>query len=140
MMTDLETAKKIMKDEGYTCVILNGGDIYVSNKRGVSFLLSLYEDKKELSNYSASDKVVGRGAAFLYALLNIKEVYADVLSKGAAEILEKYAIPYSYTTLCDYIINRTGDGICPIEEAVLDTEDKLIGLEKIKARLQELQK
>ena len=42
------------------------------------------------------DKVVGRAAAFLYVLLEVKEIYAGVMSEGAADVLSKYGICSGY--------------------------------------------
>ena len=40
-----------------------------------------------------------RPAALLFALLKIKNVYGEVLSRKAIPILEKYGIKYSFGTV-----------------------------------------
>lgn len=54
----------------------------------------------------------------LFALLKIKNVYGEVLSRKAIPILEKYGIKYSFGTVTDSIKNRYGTGICPMEQTV----------------------
>ena len=55
-----------------------------STERGVKPLLQWLDGENRVKGFSAVDKVVGRAAAFLYVLLEVKEVYAGVMSEGAA--------------------------------------------------------
>lgn len=120
-MTDIRKyAKDKLLCEGYTCVIYDGENEILSRERGVSFLLSLYNDSVNLNGYFAADKVVGRGAALLYVLLGVGEIYAHIISKTALDVLDKCGIKCTYGTLVPNIINRKGDGICPIENATKD--------------------
>ncbi len=120
MKDNLLKAREMLKNGGYTCVITNGDNFYTSAERGVKPLLSWYDSKLDVKGYVAADKVVGKAAAFIYVLLGVSCVYADVMSKGAAEVFEEYGIDYLYTTLTDAIINRTNTGFCPMEQAVRD--------------------
>lgn len=123
-MTDIrEYAKDKLLCEGYTCVIYDGENEILSRERGVSFLLSLYNDSVDLNGYFAADKVVGKGATLLYVLLGVEEIYAHVISKAALSVLDSYGIKCAYGTLVPNIINRKGDGICPIENATKDITD-----------------
>ena len=47
-LNNLEKAKKILSDGGYTCVLYNGRDTFCSTERGVAPLLKLYDEKKRL--------------------------------------------------------------------------------------------
>ena len=113
-------SKKRLLDGAYTCVLYNGETEIVSSERGVSFLLGLYNSGKNYSGYVSADKVVGKGAALLYAILGIKEIYAFVISESALSVLNNNDITCTYDTLVPHIINRRGDGICPIECATMD--------------------
>lgn len=136
-MTDIERAKARLRDSGFTCVMCREEQTLVSNKRGVNPLLSwLTEGKGE--GFSVADKVVGAGAAFLYVLLNVREVYADVMSKPALDILIKHGIKSEYGALCANIINRAGTGICPIEQAVAGIDTPTEALKAIEERLKTL--
>ena len=119
-MTELERAKRLLSDGGYTCVLCNEGDIRALSERGVKPLVRLVEGGESFDGYSAADKVVGKATAFLYILLGVRSLYASVISRPALELLESAHIKIEYGTLTDNIINRAGDGICPFEAAVLD--------------------
>ncbi len=125
MTGNLRNALTILKENSSKLVLTDGNTVYSSDVRGVYSLLNLIEDgEHNLPDFSAADKVVGRGAALLYAKMNIKEVYALVLSEKAKEIFDLYGIPFYYDTLAPYIINRNGDGMCPVEKATENISDK----------------
>lgn len=124
MTENLQNALDILRTNSRKLVLTNGNIIYTSDVKGVFSLLDLIEKKEyNLSEFSAADKVVGRGAALLYAKMNIKEVYALVISEKAKEIFDRYSIPYFYDTLTPFIINRKGDGMCPVEKATENISD-----------------
>ncbi len=134
-----KTARQILlEDKSLTCVIEKEGQIYKSSRRGVAPLIEFLENKIDLKNSCAADKVVGRGAAFLYVLLGVKELYAQVLSSPAADILSSSKIKYECDTLVPFIKNRSGDGYCPIETSVLDISSPDKALEKIYETLKKL--
>lgn len=136
-MSDIERARARLSEGGFTCVMCREEQTLVSTQRGVKPLLSwLSEGRGE--DFSAADKVVGGGAAFLYVLLLVREVYAEVMSEPALETLTKHGIKAEYGTLCDNIINRAGTGICPIEQAVAGIDDPTEALKAIKECLKTL--
>ena len=119
---NLEKAKEIMIREECTLVIVKN-EVRTFRERGVKPLLSLLDSSIDLSLASASDKVVGKAAAMLYVKLGIKELYASVLSKPALEVLTKNGISAEYGELVEAIRNRSGDGFCPMESAVINITD-----------------
>ena len=123
MMDLKEYAKNKLLCDRYTCVICDGKNEILSRERGVSFLLSLYNNKADIKNYFVADKVVGKGAALLYVLLEIKDIYAHIISKSALDVLKSHGIECTYNVLVEHIINRAGDGICPIESATIDIDN-----------------
>lgn len=137
-MRDIIRAKELLAKNAYTCVLVSGENVLTSNERGVKPLAVWYERLENLKGFSAADKVVGRGAAFLYALLQVKAVYADVISEGALDVLERYGIEAEYKTKVPNIINRKGTGICPFEEAVFGISDKNEAYKTILAKMNEL--
>ncbi|MBE6890147.1 MAG: DUF1893 domain-containing protein [Ruminococcaceae bacterium] len=136
-MTDIERAKARLCDGGFTCVMCREEQTLVSTERGVKPLLSWLTEGKG-DGFFAADKVVGAGAAFLYVLLGVREVYADVMSKPALDILIRYGIKAECGTLCANIINRVGTGICPIEQAVAGIDTPTEALKAIEERLKTL--
>lgn len=138
--TDLAKACRMLKDQRLTCALVLGDLVYISRERGVKPLLECYYEKKMPDGFSAADKVVGKAAAFLYVLLGVKEVYADVLSSPALAVFQMYGIKASYGQLADAIKNRAGTGFCPMETAVLSVTDPAEALEEIEKKRNALQK
>ena len=122
-MSDLENAKQILLEGGYTCVLCRGKEIYTATARGVRPLVDWLDSGLDLRGFSAADKVVGRATAFLYVLLGVRTVHALVMSTPAKEALEAGGIPAFCEQEVAGIINRRGDGPCPFEEAVLGITD-----------------
>ena len=120
MRDNLLKACKMLKKGGYTCVLTDGKNICTSVERGVKPLLSWIDSGVDFRGYCAADKVIGKAAAFLYVLLGVSDVYADVISTAAIEVFENYGIEYWYSVETDMIINRTNTGPCPMEHAVRD--------------------
>ena len=119
----IDTLRKKLLDGGYTCVIRIDDREYTSFDRGVKPLLALLQGGEMVSGACAADKCVGAGAAHLYVLLGVRAVWANVISTSALEILKNNGIEAYYEQCVPHIINRKGDGICPIEQAVADAKN-----------------
>lgn len=137
--TALAPVVTTLKQENCTCVIQAGDQLLTSRTRGVAFLLSLPEDTTDLSGALVADKVVGRGAAFLYVLLNVRAVYALVMSESAREVLSQHGIQAFCEQCPPRIINRDNTGFCPIETAVQNDTDPLLARVHICEKLAALQ-
>ncbi len=137
-MSDISRAKKFFETGKYTCVLCKDEQLYLSEKKGIAPVLDLIESGTSLEGFSAADKIIGRAAALLFILGGAVSVYGEVMSKGAAELFEKHGIRYSYETLTERIINRTGTGICPMEEATKGIDDPAEALEAIRKKRKEL--
>lgn len=137
-MSNLEKAKQILSDGEYTCVLANEKITLSTKERGVKPLVKWLESNLDFHDFSAADKVIGKGAAFLYLLLGIKSIYAFVISTPALELLRERNVYVEYSQEVDNIINRQGTGICPFEEAVLPITDEKIAYQLIKEKMQSL--
>lgn len=137
-MADIEKAIETLLNTDSTCVICKGETLLKSDKRGVAPLLGWLESGVDVSGASAADKVVGNAAAYLYVLMNVKTVYAIVISEVALETLKKYQISVTYEKLVKAIKNRTNDGYCPMETAVKDASNPEEALALIKEKLRSL--
>ena len=131
-------AKRILLEGGYTCVLFGGGKVYTSNDRGVKPLVRFLESGDIPAGFSAADKVVGRATAWLYVLLRVREVYSQIISRHAVEVLECHGIRVVYDKLVPSIINRKGDGICPFEAAVMELDDPDRAYEAIMNKMNEM--
>ena len=137
-MNNLEKAKQILSDGEYTCVLANEKITLSTKERGVKPLVKWLESNLDFHDFSAADKVIGKGAAFLYLLLGIKSIYAFVISTPALELLRERNVYVEYSQEVDNIINRQGTGICPFEEAVLPITDEKLAYQLIKEKMQSL--
>ena len=139
MEKDFQKAKEEYNSGKYTLVICKDEDIIKSDVTGIRPVLNLIDSKKDYKGYSAADKIVGRAAAFLYTLLQVKNLYGETMSKGAVEILKNAGIYYEYKTLTDYIENRQKTGMCPMDEAVKDIDNPKDAYEAIRNKIKFLQ-
>lgn len=140
MEHNMHKAREFLNTGNYTCVVCRGDTVHTTTLRGVGPLLSWLDSETDLTGFSAADRVVGRGAAFLYCLLGVKEVYAQVMSLPAAEVLRAHNIHADAELFVEGIINRAGDGPCPFEAAVMDILDAREALVAIRAKRAELRK
>lgn len=140
MNKSLEKAKKLLAENNYTCVLCKDDAVLSSTKKGVAPLMEWIRANTDLSGFSAADKIVGKAAAMLYVKAKISAVYAPVMSKAATEVFKKYNIYFEYETLTDSIINRLGTGICPMEQAVKNTNSPDEAIQAIRIKMEELAK
>ncbi len=140
MNLDLCNARTLLDTGDYTCVVCKKGITHTATERGVKPLLTWLDAGLDLTDFSAADRVVGRATAFLYVLLGVREVYARVMSRPAAQVLTAHGIAAEAGSLVDGIINRKGTGPCPFESAVLDIRDAPEALAAIRRKMEDMQK
>ncbi|MDE6106082.1 MAG: DUF1893 domain-containing protein [Bacteroidales bacterium] len=117
----MQTLIDLLHAQGCSCVIRNGTEVRTFRQRGVADLYDLYLNEPAfLQGADIADKVVGKGAAALMRLGGIRRVYADVLSEPAAELLKAGNIPTACGQQVPHIVNRRGDGFCPLETACME--------------------
>ncbi len=120
---DIKKAKKLLSVPGTTLAVCRGGVLFVSQKSGIAPALDCLSLGDALHGSAAADKIIGKAAAMLFISAGVRELYGEVMSLAAAAMLDKYGVVRSHTILTEVIVNRKGDGICPMEEAVMDISD-----------------
>ena len=135
-MSDLERA--IENLSGHSIALCKRESVITHDGRGISPMIELIDNKTDLNGYSAADLIVGKAAALLFIKAGIAEVFAQVMSEAAAKELNDRHIPFKYDKLVKRIINRKGDGICPMEQTVEDIEDPEEAFLALKKKLAEL--
>ena len=135
-MTDIENA--ILNLKGHSVALCKGEKTVVLDGKGISPLLSLIDDGRDLSGYSCADSVVGKAAAMLFAKMDVVCVHGRVMSSLAADFLKRHGIAFSYDEITERIQNNAGTGMCPMEETVLDIDDPDVALDALRRRLEEL--
>ena len=124
----------ILHSEGLTLVLKNDdGTIHRFTQRGVKDLLTLVTESPEtLKGALIADKAVGKAAAACMVVGGVKHVHADVMSEPALALLQHHGVEAEYGILVDHIINRTGDGWCPMERLSRDESDPAVIIQKVK--------
>lgn len=94
----MEDIIELLHTGGYSCVIKKNTEIRTFTQRGVADLYDLYQtDVFFMKGASVADKVIGKGAAALIVLGGIKQVYADVISTPALEVLQQAGVNVSFS-------------------------------------------
>ncbi len=138
-MTDknLNYIKDILSKENHTIVILKkDASVLTSDDRGVSPLIKLLkEDKLQLQDSIIADKVVGKAAALLMIFGGVKEVYTPIISNPAIKVFNINNVKINYDIEVDRIINRKGDGLCPMETLCLDIDNPKEAFERLSNKI-----
>lgn len=134
-MSNIDHAKVLFQSGKYTCVLCKDDIVYTSTRSGISPMVEFITAGINLKGFSAADKIVGKAAAMLFVLAGVKEVYACVMSEQAVKVFLQYGVKYYCDTLTEAIINRTGTGICPMEQEVKDIENLSDAFDAIKQKL-----
>jgi len=139
-MTDLEKAKRILKDKNQSLVIIKDGKtIFCSDSPGIDGILQAIEKfGEQLSGASVADKVIGKAAALLLAYTQIAEAYAVIMSRKGLGTLRNHDIPVEYDVLVPEILDRKGRDICPFEKFVLKIESPSQAFEELKRYVESL--
>ena len=122
------------------CFILQPGcEPLPGHGRGVRPLLQLLENQPgALRGAVLADKIIGKAAAMVAALGGIAAVHTLTASEAALDFLAKRGIPAAARQTVPYIINRTGDDMCPLEKTVREVEDPAAALPLLKATIAKL--
>ena len=137
-MMDLERARVLLNEGGYTCVLCRGDTFHTATARGVRPLVDWLDSGLDLADFCAADKVVGQVAAFLYLRLGVAAVHGLVMSEPAYDLLCAHGVAVTCDTLVPAIRNRAGDGYCPMERVTLPHTDPFAAEAAIRRRLAEL--
>lgn len=105
-------------------VLENEKIIFYSDKTGVRPLLDFYllhaKTKKDLI---VVDKIMGKGATLLAILVGANKIVTYTISQDALDLAKIHNVEAFYETKVPYILNRDKTGRCPIESALLETDD-----------------
>jgi hypothetical protein len=117
----------MLREGKYSCVVRNG-ETRAFARRGVADVYGLLKNEPSfLRGASVADKIVGKGAAALFVLGKVRELYADVVSAAALDLLAKAGIEVSYKEKVPAILSQSKTGLCPLE-ARCAGEDSAAGI------------
>lgn len=138
MTGDTVLARSLLSSGGLTLALCRRGMPVTSTMRGVAPLLELLDAGGDWTGACAADRVVGAGAAWLYVLLGVAEVWTPVMSRPARRILRTHGVSVVAQRVTAGISNRAGTGPCPVEAAVAGIDDPEEALEAIRRTLARL--
>ncbi|HWQ50916.1 MAG TPA: DUF1893 domain-containing protein [Terriglobales bacterium] len=138
-MSDIELARNALA-QGHTCAVARGGRLlYAAEGIGVKPLLAALDaSPADLKDSAVADTVVGKAAAVILVVGGAKTVHGEVMSRVAADYLNTHGVEYTSSRLVPNISNRTGDGICPLEQSVAGIDDPNEGLLALRERIKTL--
>lgn len=117
----MEELIRILTEGNYSLVLEKDSQWHTFTQQGVADLHALYHAPEHLlDGATLADKVVGKGAAALMVAGGVRRVHALTISEPALELLRDNAVEVTYGLLVPHIINRKGDGICPVEKLCSD--------------------
>ncbi len=122
---DLALAQQTLAREKAAFVLTKNGTILgIEHGQGVQplwdFLNRLGEDAQKAT---LADKIVGRAVAFIAVNFGLRCVFGEILSDGARSILAENRICWKAERQVPLILNRAGDGPCPIEKGLRTISD-----------------
>ncbi len=113
---DIKYLVEILRNQKCSCVVYNK-EIRTFHRGGVKDLFDLLEsDTQFLEGAMVADKIIGRAAAAIVIEGKVAELYTEIISSGALDLLKGKDIKLSYGKQVDHIINRKGTDWCPLEK------------------------
>ncbi len=130
----MDKAKTIRDSENLTlCVVTKDDRIIKSTERGIYPLYNItVHDIMSFHGAYVADRVIGLAAALLLVKGKVQAVDTDVISDLALSTLQDAGIVVTYRTQASKIMNRQGDGRCPVETMAMkakDTDELIIMIE-----------
>ena len=120
------------------CVVIRSGVIErTETGRGIGPVLELY-DEGALRGAYVVDKIVGKAAAMILTEGGAVACHALTMSRAAKDWLISHGVKASCRDCVDVIINRAGDGMCPMEETVLHIDNAKEAIEAVRQKRAEL--
>ncbi len=120
-MSDIELARASFQAEGLSfALVKDGRELARGTQDGIGELLRAVERLgAELQGASLADKIVGKAVALVSAHAGIRAVYTPLASEAAEKVLADHRIELTADRMVPLILNRRGDGPCPMERLSL---------------------
>ena len=120
--------------------VLQGDEVvYTAMTSGICSALELHDRHPELLRGAVVvDRIIGQAAAMIFADGGAAAIYGSVMNQTAQQALLAQGIAVRAGTTVNAIINRKGDGICPMEQAILGITRPEEGLPLLRATVKRL--
>ncbi|MDD3094814.1 MAG: DUF1893 domain-containing protein [Candidatus Neomarinimicrobiota bacterium] len=135
--TDLHIARTFLENGDDTFIAVKNGDIlYRSQQRGIQpYFDALDRCGEALCACAVADRLAGKAAVHLALYIGAFALYTPMASGYAIHLAEAKDLIFEYERRVPHILNRKGDFMCPMEEAVLDIEDSQEAFVKLRETL-----
>ena len=135
-----QAALEVLRAGKAECVLLREGQAPIyGHGLGVKPLLQALDTAPEtLRGAVLVDKVIGKAAALLAVRGGVCRAAALTASEAGLACLAAHGVPAAAAAVVPYIENRTHDGLCPLEQSVLDVDDPAAGEAAIRAAVARL--
>ena len=140
IIEDMEKAREILSTTDCSIVVVKNGTI-LTKKRGdgIKPILEAIEDLgQDMKGSIIGDKILGKASALLCVYSEASGVYSKQATKTAIAVLIRAGIPGQTDEMIPYIKNRMGDGLCPFEKMLSDTDSPEEAYEILKKTLDEI--
>ena len=133
-MTDIALARKILETENLAFSLVHQGRVLArGTDHGVAELLAAVDHLGEqVRGASLADKVVGKAVALIVVASGICAVDTPLASRAAEQVLNLRGIALHTASIVPVILNRRGDGPCPLEQLTLPFAEPGPALEKLR--------
>jgi len=115
-------------------ILKDGATLFSSAMEGIAPLVEAVEELGvgRLEGSTVVDRIVGKAAALIIAYFKAARVYAKVLSRRSAPVLDRCGIVCVAEEVVEEILNREGTDMCPFERMVLSIDDPAEGYEVVR--------
>ena len=133
-MTDLSQARRLLEKENLAFALVRQGKVIASGTNdGVGELLAAVDRLGEgTRDSSLADRVVGKAVALIAVYSGIRAVDTPLASQGAAQVLKSHGIALQARSVVVQILNRRGDGPCPLERLTQPYDEPGAALAKLR--------
>jgi hypothetical protein len=133
-MNDLTQARQLLDTAKLAFVLVKDGKVIASgDDYGVRELLAAVDRLGPLAHgASLADKLVGKAVALIVVYAGICAVDTRVASESAVKLLKLHGVPLHTAAIVPQILNRRGDGPCPMEKVTTPFEEVAPGLQALR--------
>ena len=134
-MNNLSQARQLLDAAKLAFVLVKDGKVLASgDDYGVRELLAAVDRLGPLARgASLADKIVGKAVALIVVHAGICAVDTRVASESAVKLLKLHGVQFHTAAIVPQILNRSGDGPCPMEKVTTPFEEVAPGIEALRA-------
>lgn len=120
----------------HTLAIYKNGKITYYNQRNLKpVFLALKDFNNDFSNCFIADRRISKASAMLFAYGGAKNIVTPIMTKSAKEFFDKFQINAKSYEIADSVLDKNSKIKCPLEKAVLHTDNPSVGYEILKKKV-----